>query len=127
MTTAFSQKHGSRLFYRRTSWLEYYTDVGIYFWKKNQPKPTNKQTNQRQQTTTTKKKNQNHTNSTTRLLSSLRVFSNLVACNFSKKLEFGPPARPHWGTVTLSFLGLVGLCLAHWQVCYGTRFFLSVA
>lgn len=71
----------------------------------NKPTPTNHHHEKKTQ-------NQNHTNSTTRLLSSLRVFSNLVACNFSKKLEFGPPARPHWRTVTMSFLGLVGLCLS---------------
>lgn len=71
----------------------------------NKPTPTNHHHEKKPQ-------NQNHTNSTTRLLSSLRVFSNLVACNFSKKLEFGPPARPHWRTVTMSFLGLVGLCLS---------------
>lgn len=47
----------------------------------------------------------------------LRVFSNPVACSFSKKLDFEPPTRPHWRTVNLSFLGLMGLCLAPWRVC----------
>lgn len=46
----------------------------------------------------------------------LSLFSNLVACTLSKKLEFEAPARPHWRTVNLSFLGLVKVCLAYWQV-----------
>lgn len=47
----------------------------------------------------------------------LRLSSNLVACTLSKKLEFEAPARPHWRTANLSFLGLVQLCLACWQIC----------
>lgn len=60
-----------------------------------------------------KKKNQhNEPEQTETDIPDFRLFSNLVACSFSKKLALEPPCRPPWRTVSPRFLGPVQPCLA---------------